>query len=463
MTRRTLVATSPWTTFAICSTAAYMTALDLSVVNVAFPEILREFSTNRADLSWIVTIYSIFFAGLLIVAGKAADQFGRRRMFIGGFTVFGLGSVVWAASNGLPVLIIGRAVQGIGGAMLGPAALGLLLAAFTPERRTTVVALFGAIGALGIASGPGLGSILISLTDWRAAFWVNIPIVVILVLASSRLLRESDVDPDATSPDLIGATLITVALAALALGLSRSDVWGWTDPRTLASLLVALVSAPLFWRRQRVHPNPIVDLALFEDRAFTVANLSGVAFFAGFGASSLNNVLFLRQVWGYSVLRAGLISTLAPLTVAIFARFAAGLASRHGFRPFVAAGPAIVALSALAMRLTLDASPAPWTFIALGEILAIGVVLFIPVNTAAAVANLPPARLSIGAAVNNTARQVGAVIGIAALVAVLGFPETPAELLASSHRGYILIAVVTGTASAIGLAQTKAPHSPASA
>jgi len=165
------VSRSPWVTFTICSLALFLTTLDLSIVNVAFPDILADFDISRAEASWIVTSYNIFYGSLLLVSGKVADQLGRRRMFISGLAVFALGSAIAAFAPGLGVLILGRSVQGIGGAMIAPASLGLLLAAFPMDRRTQVIAMWGGIGALGIASGPSLGALAISLTDWRAAFW----------------------------------------------------------------------------------------------------------------------------------------------------------------------------------------------------------------------------------------------------------------------------------------------------
>lgn len=448
-------AISPWPTFALCALGAYITTLDLSIVNVAFPEILRDFGVSRADASWIVTAYNICFAGLLIVSGKLADQLGRRRMFLLGVAVFGAGSLLCALAPGLWPLVAGRIVQGIGGALLSPASLGLLLAAFPPEKRTSVVSMFGGIGALGVASGPSLGAVLITATDWRAAFWVNVPVCAAVLFAGFRILPETARATDRRRPDLLGAALVTVSLAALALGISRSEVWGWADARTLGSLAVAAIAAPLFWQRQHRHANPILDLTLFKSRGFTIANVSSIAFYAGFAASGLNNVLFLRQVWGYSVLRAGLLSALAPLTVALLARRAGTLAGKYGFRPFVAAGPAIVAAVAIAFRFVMDEAPQPWLFVALAECTAVGIAAFIPVNSAASVAMLPPDRLSIGGAVNNTCRQVGSVVGIAILVAVLGSPASPAALLAAHHRGYVVVAITATVAMLIGLAQPK--------
>ena len=318
---------SRWVTFAVCAGAAYVTTLDLSIVNVAFPEILREFDgASRADLSWIVTVYNIFFASLLVVAGKLADQIGRKRVFLAGVTVFGAGSAVCTLAPSLGVLIVGRAIQGAGGAFMTPASLGLLLAAFPLERRTQTVAMWGGIGALGVASGPSLGALLISATDWRAAFWINLPVCVALFVVGTAVLVETPRVP-ARRPDLLGASMVTGALACLALGLSQSDSWGWTDVRTLGSLALGAVLAAGFVARQRVHPEPVLDLALFESRSFSIANLAGAAFFAGFAALGLNNVLFLRGVWGYSVLHAGLLSAIAPLTVAVLAPLSGKLAS----------------------------------------------------------------------------------------------------------------------------------------
>jgi EmrB/QacA subfamily drug resistance transporter len=447
------VSPSPWRTFVLCSLGAYITTLDLSVVNVAFPEIIQDFDISRADASWIVTAYNICFAGLLIVSGKVADQLGRRRLFHIGVLTFGVGSIVCALASGLGVLVAGRVIQGIGGALLSPASLGLLLAAFPPERRTTIVAMFGGIGALGVASGPSLGALLISLSNWRAAFWVNVPVCAAVLLFGRTTLRETTRVTDRRLPDLIGAALITTSLATLALGISRSEVWGWTDPKTLGALAINAVAAPLFWKRQQRHHNPILDLNLFRSRGFNITNVSSIAFYAGFAASGLNNVLFLRQVWGYTVLRAGLLSALAPLTVALLARPAGRLAAKFGLRPFVVVGPAIVATSALTLRVTMDATPRPWLFVLIAECTAVGIAAFISVNSAAAVAGLPPDRLSIGGAVNNTCRQVGSVLGVAILVAVLGSPETRNALLAAHHRGYLYVSVVALIAAVIGIAQ----------
>ena len=253
-----------WITFAVCAGAAFITTLDLSIVNVAFPEILREFEgTTRADLSWIVTVYNIFFGSFLVVAGKIADQIGRKRVFLGGVGVFAVGSTICSLAPTLGVLIVGRAVQGVGGAFMAPASLGLLLAAFPAERRTQTVAIWGGVGALGVASGPSLGALLISLTDWRAAFWINIPICLTLLVVGAVTLVETPRVPSRAPSRLRGALMVTLALAAVALGLSQSDTWGWFDPRTLGSLAVGVATGvrvrrpPARASRAGARPHPV--------------------------------------------------------------------------------------------------------------------------------------------------------------------------------------------------------------
>jgi MFS family permease len=235
-------------------------------------------------------------------------------------------------------------------------------------------------------------------------------------------------------------------------------VWGWGDGRTIGVLSMGVAAIPLFVRRQRRHPEPVLDLTLFESKSFTVANSAALIFMGGFAAYSLNNVLFLRQAWGYSVLHAGLLTALPPVTVAILAPFTGRLASRIGFRPLVIVGPLIVAGATLAFVLTIGVDPTPLRFVLIGEVVAVGIACFIPVNSAAAVAQLPPLRLSIGGAVNNTFRQIGAVIGVALLVAILGSPTTQVELVDAHQDGWLMISILSLATAMIGLAQPGVRH-----
>ena len=341
LTDRSVQATapSPWPTFAVTAIATYITTLDLSVVNVAFAEIASSFPTaSRGHVSWVVTAYSILFGSLLVVSGRVADRIGRKRVFLVGGAGFLLGSFLCAIAPGLGWLIAGRTVQGAGGALLTPASLGLLLAAFPANKRTQMIALNGAIGALGVASGPTLGAVLISAGGWRWAFWVNLPICAVALVLGRRALAETTPQREAR-PDYVGAALVTVAVAALVLGISEGERWGWNSVGVLTSFALAVALGAAFVVRSRRHPEPMLPAELFAERSFTIANIASFAFGAAFSAMVLNNVLFLRTIWDYSVLRAGLFSVLAPLTVAVVSTQAGKLARRVGFRPLLVAGP----------------------------------------------------------------------------------------------------------------------------
>lgn len=447
---------SPWVVFAIAATGGYITTLDLSIVNVAFAEIANTYSSSsRADLSWIVTMYNIMFASLLIVGGRTADRWGRKNVFMIGAAVFGLGSIMCAVAPSLPLLIVGRGVQGLGGAFLTPATLGLLLGAFPPERRTQTVSLWGGVTALGVASGPTLGALLISQFGWRSAFWINVPVILVVILCGRVLLTESPRERSVGRPDYPGAVMITIALASLALGISESERWGLGDGRTIACIGFALALVPAFIRRQARHPEPIVDLSLFRFRSFAVANVSTMLFFVAFSAFVLNNVLFLRTVWGYSVLRAGLASCLSPLTVAVVSGFAGRFATKRGFRSLLLGGPVVFSLGIAGERFLLDASPDITRWLFLAVFTGAGVGLTIPVLSSAAVSTLASQRFAVGSAINSTFRQVGSVIGVAVLVAVQGRPGSPVAALASYRRGWVLVMVAALASAAISLLQPR--------
>ncbi|MFT5268110.1 MAG: MFS family permease, partial [Acidimicrobiales bacterium] len=242
---------SPWPVFAVCAISFAVVMFDLAVVNVAFPDILSDFEITRADGSWMVSLYNIFFGSLLLVAGKTADSVGRRKMLRIGLATFGAGAAVSALAPNLAMLLAGRAVQGIGAALLTPAALGLAVAAFPVERRTQTMAYWGAVGASGVSSGPSIGAAMIQVMNWRAAFWVPFAVCTVLLVASGRVLKESPTSNSDHRPDYFGAGLVTAAMASLVLGVSRSGAWGWTSPATLGSIAIGLSTTGLFVARQR--------------------------------------------------------------------------------------------------------------------------------------------------------------------------------------------------------------------
>ncbi len=410
--------------FAVTAVGSFMAALDLSIVNVAFPDLERSYpDAGPAALAWIITAYSIVFGSLLVVGGRTGDRLGRRRTFLGGIGVFLLGSFLCGIAPNVPVLIASRVLQGAGAAFLVPASIALLIGAYPPERRTQMVALWGGIGALAVATGPTLGAAIVSAGGWRWAFIVNLPVGAGLVVVARRVLVESERQDTAARPDYLGVVMISLALAGVVAAVSEGASWGWTDPRIVGALVVAALLGVAFVRRSGRHPQPVIDLGLFRERSFAAANAATLVYAMGFFPMLLGNILFLTSVWDYSIMRAGLAVTPGPLVVAVLAGPAGKLAGRIGFRPILLAGAACFAIGLGTYVARVGVTPAYVTDWLPGTlIVGLGVALTFPVLSAAAVASLPPQRFAVGSAVNQTARQIGGSLGIAVLVVVLGEP-----------------------------------------
>jgi EmrB/QacA subfamily drug resistance transporter len=433
---------------------AFIASLDLSIVNVAFPAIHRSFPhDSQADLAWILTGYSIVFGALLVTGGRTGDRLGRRRTFFLGLTVFGVGSALCGLAPTLPLLVAGRLLQGSGAAFALPSSLGLLLAAFPGERRSQMVALWGGIGALAVATGPSLGAVLVTEWGWRLVFYVNVPVCVVTILVGRRILVEAERPPATVGhSDYLGVLLLTAGLGAIVLGVSDGGTWGWGDARTIGAVVVGLALLPAFVWRSSHHHNPVLDLSLFRSRTLTLADTATVIYSMGFFAMLLGNILFLTGVWDYSILRAGLSVTPGPLVVAAMAGPAGRLASRVGFRPVLVAGAGVFTFALLWYATRVGAHPAYLTEWLPGTLLGgLGISLTFPVISAAAVASLPPQRFAVGSAVNQTARQVGGALGIAILVAILGTSTGPTAIHAF-HHVWIFEAA---TAAATGLIVTR--------
>jgi EmrB/QacA subfamily drug resistance transporter len=428
--------------FVVTALGAFMVSLDLSIVNVAFPALERTFPhDSRAALAWVITGYSIVFGSLLVTAGRTADRLGSRRLFFSGLAVFSLGSALCGLAPSAALLIAGRFIQGAGAAAMLPASLALLLGAFPTERRSQVVALWGGVGALAVATGPSLGAGLISAGGWRLVFYVNLPIAAIAWLVGRRVLTETTSAGTNGRPDYLGVGLVSLGLASLVLAISEGPTWGWTSGRIIGLILVAVALGSAFLRRSSRHPHPVLDLTLFSARSFSVANAATLLYAMGFFAMLLGNILFLTSVWHYSILKAGLAVTPGPLVVAAVSAPAGRLAARIGFRPVLLVGFSVfvggLVLYALGVGLTPDyvSGWLPATLIT-----GLGIGLTFPVLSAAAVSSLHPQRFAVGSAVNQTARQIGGAFGVAVLVVILGTPHSDAAALTTFRHLWLYAA-----------------------
>jgi EmrB/QacA subfamily drug resistance transporter len=456
-----------WKVLAVAAVAVFMGFLDVTIVNVAFPELERDFTdASRADLSWVLNAYNILFAALLVPAGRLADIVGRRRMFLVGIWTFLAASLLCGVSGSVEILVAARALQAVGGAILVPTSLGLLLPEFPASQRATATAIWTATGAVAAAVGPSLGGVLVDGGGWRWAFLVNLPIGLIAVVPAMRLLPEIREREGAPLPDALGTLMLTASVGLIALGIVKGPDWGWDSARVLGSLGAGAALLPLVVARSLHHAAPVVDLALFRVRSFAVANAGMLTFSTAFYALLLANVLFTTQVWGWSILQAGVAITPAPTMAALSAPIGGLLSDRFGQRVVALPGALLFAAGALYFALSMDAGSDYVSELLPGQILTgSGVGLSFAAWGSAAVAELPPHRFATGSAVLATLRQIGAVLGIAVLVAILeaASPSDPVGAFQDAWALMAATAVVTGLiAVALGRVRAVPPAEAAS-
>ncbi|HZC14764.1 MAG TPA: DHA2 family efflux MFS transporter permease subunit [Thermoleophilaceae bacterium] len=440
-----------WKVLIVTAVAVFMGFLDVTIVNVAFPDIEDSFAgSSRSDLSWILNAYNIVFAALLVPAGRLADLVGRRRMFAGGVVGFIVASVLCGVAPSPEWLVAARVLQAAAGAILVPTSLALLLPEFPAEKRATAVAIWGATGAVAAALGPSLGGVLVDQAGWRWVFFVNVPIGLAALLPARRLLREYR-DPAGVLPDVLGSLLLVAGVGALALGIVKGPEWGWDSARVIGSLAAAALLVPAMVPRSARHRAPVIELAHFRVRSFAVANGGMFSFSTAFYALLLCNVLFLTQVWGMSILEAGFAVTPGPLMAAAFAPIGGRLSDRFGQRVVALPGALLFALGCALFATGLDSSRDYATEFLIPTILTgAGVGLSFAAWSSAAVAELPPERFATGSAVLACVRQIGAVLGIAIVVAVLE-AATPGDAIAGFTDAYTLMALAGGLTTALAL------------
>jgi EmrB/QacA subfamily drug resistance transporter len=423
----------------VASFGAFLAFLDATIVNVAFPSIRESFSeADIGALSWVLNAYNIVFAAFLILFGRLTDLVGRRRSFVLGVAIFTIASVLCGIAPSVEFLIGARVVQALGAAMLVPASLALVIAAFPSERRAHAVGIWGASAAIAAGLGPPIGGVLVELWGWRAAFLVNLPFGLVAVWAARHELVESRAPGRRMMPDLVGAALLVLALGALNLGIIRSEDWGWTGIGTLVSFALAAVFTVLFVISSRRHRAPMLDPLLLRLPSFTVGSVATIVAGLGFYAYLLTNVLWLQYVWGYSIIVTGLALVPGPLVAALVAARLGPLAARHGYRPFIVPGALIWAAAFLWYHQAVGVEPAFWTEWLPGQLLSgLGVGATLPLLGSAALAAVPGGRYATASAVVSAARQIGGVLGIAIIVVLIG-ELAPATVIDSLRDGWLL-------------------------
>jgi EmrB/QacA subfamily drug resistance transporter len=410
-----------WRTFAVVAVGVFLSSLDLFIVNVAFPDIARDFrGTSTGDLSWVLNAYAIVYAALLVPAGRLADLLGRRRAYLTGLLGFVVASALCAAAPSAPALVGARVLQAAAAALLLPTSLGLMLPEFDAAEYPVAIAAWAAVAGAAAAAGPPLGGLLVQLS-WRWIFIVNIPVGLLSLAAGARVLRERRAAQGTSLPDLAGTAALVGSVTALVLGIVKAPDWGWADVRTIAAVGASAALAAVVLTRSRRHRLPVLELSILRARGFAIASAATFTFFAGFAATLLASVLLLTGPWGKSVLVAGLMIAPGPLAAAVTAIVGGRLAARLGVRTLGVAGGVLYAAAAAWWALRVSSAPHLAADFLPGMIVAgVGVGLVTPSLTGAAVASLAPDRLSAGIGALTMFRQIATALGVAILIAILG-------------------------------------------
>jgi EmrB/QacA subfamily drug resistance transporter len=400
---------------------SFVTSANLSTVNVAFPDLQASFEgESLASLGWVINAYTISFAAILLPAGKWADSHGRRRVFYAGLWLFAFGSLVTGAAPTLPIVVLGRALQGIGGALIVPASLGLLLEASPPNEITRSVALYGGITAIGVATGPTLGAVIVDSAGWRWSFLLSLPFAFAAWfvgrnhLSTARGARRQRVDA-------LGVVLAATAMASVSLAIVEGGNWGWTNARTIAAFVVGILAGAWFVLRCSHHPEPVLPLDLFRVRAFTLSTSATVLFGAATGALLLSNVLFLTGQWDYSIVRAGLAMSPSPVVAALAAPLVGRFGARLGERTIGVPGALILGGAVWWYHAHVGLEPHYWSDWFPGAVMAgLGINMAFPMLQSSGVRDVGPERFSVANASTRAALQVGTAVGVALFVAILG-------------------------------------------
>ena len=403
----------PWVLAATIIGSA-MAFIDGTVVNVALPEIQARLGATAVDAQWIVESYALFLAALILVGGSLGDHYGRKRIFSLGIALFAASSV-WCGLAGSPEgLIVARAVQGVGGALLVPGSLAIISASFEEERRGRAIGTWSGFSGITAAIGPVLGGYLVENVSWRAAFLINVPLAIVVLWIVYRHVPESR-DPDARRLDVPGAVLATVGLGGVVFGLIESQSNGFADPLVLASLVLGVAALGAFVFVERHSPEPMMPLTLFRSRNFSGANLLTLFLYAGLGGALYFLPFNLIQVHGYSATAAG--SAFLPFIVITFvmSRWAGGLVTRYGARLPLVVGPTITAAGFVLFALPGTEGSYWTTFFPAVLLLGFGMSLVIAPLTTTALNSVSGRHAGLASGVNNAVSRTASLLAIPVL------------------------------------------------
>jgi EmrB/QacA subfamily drug resistance transporter len=409
-----------WIVLTLACVAQFMVLLDVSIVNVALPAIKHSLGFSQAELQWVLNAYTLTFAGFLLLGGRTADLFGRRRIFLLGLSVFTLASLLGGFAQNQAMLISARAAQGLGGAILSPATLTILTTTFRePQARARAMGIWSAVAGAGGAAGALLGGILTEELSWRWILFINIPIGIVTFIAARAFLQESRAQGERQPLDVAGAVLVTGGLTALVFGVVRTTSVGWGSWQTLVSL--ALAAGLLTWfvlHEGLVATSPLMRLSLFKLRSIWTANLVMFLTSAALFAMWFFVSLYLQLVHGYSPLKTGFAFVPQTLAIIVGAQISSRLVLRLGPRPLLVAGGILSAVG-LYFFSRLGVDTAYWSgFFGPSVLVTLGLGLSFTPLAYAATAGVPRTEAGLASGLVNTSRQIGGAVGLAALATI---------------------------------------------
>ncbi len=425
---------NPWSTLAVIAIAQFMVVLDVTIVNVALPDIQQDVGFSASGLQWVVSAYTLIFGGFLLLGGRAADLIGRRRLFLAGLALFGVTSLLAGLAQNPEQLVLLRAAQGLGGAMLSPAAFAILTVTFKHGReRNIAMGVWGGLAGLGGTLGVIAGGLLVDSLSWRWVFLVNVPIAVALAAVVPLFVTESKITPTGTRTfDVTGALLSTAGLLAIVLGVIRAEPLGWSSFEVIALLAGGLALLAAFVRVEARSPAPLVPLSLFRSRGLTTSILALALNGAAFLAMFFLTAIFLQQVRGLTALETGL--QFLPMGIAAIASavLASQLVTRYGTKP-VQFGGAALSVVGLLLLSRADATGSYALTILPGLILfGMGIIAVGTPASISAVADVSHEQAGAASGVVNAGYQVGGALGLAAITTLA---TTHVEGLAAGGAG----------------------------
>jgi EmrB/QacA subfamily drug resistance transporter len=430
---------------AVVGLSSFQTAMSLSIIFVVFPDLADSYpDTSAAGLSWVVTAFTIVGASTLVVGSAIGERMGRTRTVMTGTAIFTLASAVAAVAPNVPVLVAARALQAIGASLTLPSGAAIVMDAFPTAQRGNAIATWSAIGAVAASMGPSVGGFLVDAGGWRWAFWLNLPVGAVALVAQRLVLVDDRPTRRPPLPDGVGVLVLLGGVSALVLGLVQSDDWGWGDVRTLGALAVGTALVGLLAARCRTHPRPVVDPRLVRYRSYTLGNLAILLFSTSFFGYQFAAVLFLTKAWGYSIREAGLLVTPVFLLTGVMSVVAGRVGARGGYPANVVVGTLLWSGALVGLAAVVDDERAVGTWLLSATAAGLGSGLLWGSLFGIIVRDLDTEQLSLGASVNQTLQRLGNALGVAIGVTILG------TVAADEVGTFPAVFVVQGTLAMLG-------------